>query len=269
MSSAGQGGFVRIDWAGRPVEVEYQWVGCAREDAPCVVFLHEGLGSVALWKEFPHALCEAGGFRGLVFSRPGYGRSTPRAPEEHWGVDFLHRQAQEAVPAVLDAVGLAGPVWLFGHSDGASIALLCAAHVPERVRGLVLLAPHIFVEEVTVQSIAVAREAYLHTGLREKLARYHDDPDSAFWGWNRIWLNPDFRAWNIVPALGAVQAPVLAVQGLNDEYGSLAQVHGIAHALPAAQLMELPACGHSPHRDCAPQVIAATTAFIAAHAARH
>ena len=268
MSSAGQGGFVHIDWAGRPVEVEYQWVGCAREDAPCVVFLHEGLGSVALWKEFPHALCEAGGFRGLVFSRPGYGRSTPRAPHEQWGVDFLHRQAQEVVPAVLDAVGLAGPVWLFGHSDGASIALLCAAHAPGRVRGLVVLAPHIFVEEMTVQSIAVAREAYLHTGLREKLARYHDDPDSAFWGWNRIWLDPDFRAWNIVPALGAVQAPVLAVQGLDDEYGSLAQVRGIAHALPETQLLELPDCGHSPHRDQAAKVIAAATAFIAAHAAQ-
>jgi pimeloyl-ACP methyl ester carboxylesterase len=264
----GHSGLARIDWAGRLVEVEYQWVGSERPGAPCVVFLHEGLGSVALWKDFPKALCEAGGFRGMVFSRPGYGRSTPRAQGERWAVDFLHRQAHEVVPAVLDAVGIVGPAWLFGHSDGASIALLMAAHAPERVCGVVALAPHIFVEDVTVQSIGQAREAYVQGDLRQRLARYHDDPDSAFGGWSSIWLDPAFRAWNIVSELARVRAPVLAVQGLDDEYGSLAQLRGIAQAVPGAQMVELPDCGHSPHRDRAPEVIAATTAFMAGSAAR-
>lgn len=256
--------FVALDWLGRPVQMEYQWIAPERRSAPLMVFLHEGLGSVAMWKDFPQQLCEAGGWRGLVFSRPGYGRSTPRAQDEVWGVDFMHRQAQEVLPAVLAALGIAEPVWLFGHSDGASIALLYAASFPKQVRGLVVLAPHIFVEPVTLQNIEHARTAYQTTDMPRKLGRYHDDPDSAFWGWNRIWLDPAFRAWNIETELAAVRAPVLAVQGLDDEYGTLAQIRGIASRVPGTQLLELPDCAHSPHRDRPGDVIAATLEFVAA-----
>lgn len=256
--------FPAIDWRGRPVHVETQWIAPERRSAPLVVFLHEGLGSVAMWKDFPQQLCEAGGFRGLVFSRPGYGRSTPRAPDEAWGVDFMHRQAREVLPALFEAMGVEEAPWLFGHSDGASIALLYASMFPEQVRGLVVLAPHIFVEDVTLQNIEQARHAYQTTDLPRRLGRYHDDSDSAFWGWNRIWLDPAFRAWNIEKELTAVRVPVLAVQGLNDEYGTLAQIHGIAARVPGTQLLELPECAHSPHRDRPKDVMDATIAFVAA-----
>ena len=174
-----------IVWRGQPVKIEYQWVGTNRPDAPPMVFLHEGLGSVAMWRDFPVALCAATGCRGLVYSRPGYGRSTPRPAEVHWGPDFLHQQAHEVLPALLRALSidtLATPPWLFGHSDGGSIALLHAAAFPERVAGAIVLAPHLFVEDLSIRSIAQAREAYLRADLRQRLARYHDHPDSAFWG---------------------------------------------------------------------------------------
>jgi pimeloyl-ACP methyl ester carboxylesterase len=231
-----------------------------------VVFLHEGLGSVAMWRDFPDALCAATGCRGLVYSRPGYGRSTPRAPDEYWGPDFLHRQAIDVLPALLLALGLdtlARPPWLFGHSDGGSIALLHAARFPERVAGAIVLAPHIFVEDLSVRSIVQAREAYLHADLRQRLARYHDHPDSAFWGWNDIWLDPAFRNWRIDAELSAICCPMLAVQGLDDEYGTLAQIEGIAAAVRGAELLALPDCGHSPQRDQPQALIRAAGAFIA------
>lgn len=264
MSGARGSAFADVPWRERTVRLEYEWIAPPREGAPVVVFLHEGLGSLAMWKDFPHQLCAAGGFRGLVFSRPGYGRSTPRAPHELWGVDFLHQQALEVLPAFLDALGVRTPVWLFGHSDGASIALLHAAACAPRVCGLVLLAPHILVEHITVQNIEKARQAYQGSDLRARLARYHDEPDSAFWGWNRVWLDPAFRAWSIEAELAGVRAPVLAVQGLQDEYGSLAQIHGIAARVPGAQLLELDGCGHSPHRDRPDAVVRATVAFVQA-----
>ncbi|MBU1359477.1 MAG: alpha/beta hydrolase [Gammaproteobacteria bacterium] len=251
-----------IRWRGKDVRIEYRRIAPERADAPLVVFLHEGLGSVAMWKDFPDQLCDAGGFRGLVFSRPGYGRSTPRAADETWGVDFMHRQAHEVLPALFESLGIEEPPWLFGHSDGASIALLYAAKFPERVAGLVLLAPHIFVEDVTVAHIEQAREAYTHTDLPQKLGRYHDDADSAFWGWNRIWLDPAFRSWNIEDPIGSVRCPVLAMQGVDDEYGTLEQIRGIARRIPGTELLELPACGHSPHRDQPEQAIVATISFI-------
>lgn len=254
---------VPIAWRDHTVHVEVGWIAPQRVAAPLVVFLHEGLGSVAMWKDFPQQLCDRGGFRGLVFSRPGYGRSTQGAPQGPWGVDFLHRQAHDVLPLLLDALRITQPPWLFGHSDGASIALLFAARFPERVRGLVLLAPHVLVETVTVQNIESARQAYLTTDLRHKLGRYHDDPDSAFWGWNQIWLDPAFRAWNIEEEIAPITAPVLAIQGLDDEYGTLAQIHAIAQRLPGTRLCELPDCGHSPHRDQPHTVITQTIAFIA------
>ncbi|MBN8750744.1 MAG: alpha/beta hydrolase [Variovorax sp.] len=259
--------FADIDWRGRTVRIEHRWIGpraSAAGDAPLVVFLHEGLGSVAMWKDFPDRLCAEAGVRGLVFSRPGYGRSTPRAEGEVWDVDFMHRQAHEVLPAFFDAIGLAEKPWLFGHSDGGSIALLYASRFPARVQGLVLLAPHIFVEDVTVANIELARQAYATTDLRERLARYHDDVDSAFGGWNRIWLHPPFHDWNIERELEGIRCPVLAIQGVDDEYGTLAQIRGIAARVPGTRLLEIPACGHSPHRDQPEQVIAATAGMVSA-----
>jgi pimeloyl-ACP methyl ester carboxylesterase len=261
--------FARITWRGRDVLIEHRWIAPERTDRPLLVFLHEGLGSVSMWRDFPERLCEAAKLRGLVYSRPGYGRSTPRAADEHWAPDFMHRQAHDVLPALLEALGVdtaKDPPWLFGHSDGGSIALLHAARWPTRVAGAIVLAPHILVEDLSIASIAQARTAYETTDLRQRLARHHDDPDSAFRGWNDIWLHPDFRAWNIERELAPITCPLLAVQGLDDEYGTLEQIHGIARRLPQTQLLELPACGHSPHKDQPAALIAAVCQFMRHHA---
>ncbi len=260
--------FVRLAWAGRTGQVEHAWINRERRERPLLVFLHEGLGSLAMWKDFPQRLCEAADVRGLVYSRPGYGRSTPRAAEEAWGLDFMHRQAHEVLPALLEALGVDTQVdrpWLFGHSDGGSITLLHAARFTDRVAGAIVLAPHILVEDLSVASIGKARTAYLETDLRSRLARYHDDPDSAFWGWNDIWLHPPFRAWSIEDEIRSIACPVLAVQGLDDEYGTLEQIRGIARRLPQTRLLELAGCGHSPHRDQPAILTRATSEFLQTH----
>jgi pimeloyl-ACP methyl ester carboxylesterase len=244
--------FAQLDWRGRPLRLEYQWVGDSPSALPPVVFLHEGLGSLAMWKDFPASFCHANGLRGLVFSRYGYGRSTPKPASEHWQPDFMHRQAHEVLPAFFSAIGVHRP-WLFGHSDGGSIALLHAARFD--VAGIVVAAPHLFVEDVSIASIEKARIAYETTDLRARLARYHADPDSAFRGWNDIWLDPAFRDWNIEAELAGISCPVLAVQGEDDEYGTLAQIGGIQSRLPKTRLLVIPKCGHSPHRD-QPQILA-------------
>jgi pimeloyl-ACP methyl ester carboxylesterase len=257
--------FVDITWRERRVSIEHQWIAREQTAAPLLVFLHEGLGSVAMWKDFPAALCAAAGCRGLVYSRPGYGRSTPRSPDEHWGTDFMHRQAFEVLPALLQALDIDAAVdkpWLFGHSDGGSIALLYAARFPERIAGAIVAAPHIFVENISVQNIEAARQAYLGQSLRQGLAKYHGDVDSAFWGWNRIWLDPAFRYWNIAPEISAILCPLLALQGVDDEYGTMKQLYGIARAVPQTRVLELADCGHSPHRDQPEQLIAAVTEFL-------
>ena len=257
--------FAEIDTAGRRVHIEYQWIARGQTAAPLMVFLHEGLGSRAMWKDFPQRLCDAAGCRGLVYSRPGYGRSTPRPSDEVWAIDFMHDQAYEVLPALLRALAIDTTTdrpWLFGHSDGGSIALIYASHFPSSVAGLIVMAPHIFVEEYGLASIRQAREAYAATELRSKLARYHADVDSAFWGWNDIWLAPAFKAWNIERELSAITCPVLAVQGLDDEYGSIEQIRGIARHVAQAQLVELPACGHSPQRDQPEMLIGAVTLFM-------
>jgi len=169
------------------------------------------------------------------------------------------------LPALLRALHLdpaREPLWLFGHSDGGSIALLHAAAFPGALRGAIVLAPHIFVEEVSVRSIQQARTAYLQTDLKQRLGRFHDDPDSAFWGWNDIWLDPAFRDWTIAGEIASIRCPLLAVQGLDDEYGTLEQIRGIARAVPGTQLLELADCGHSPHKDQPEAVIAAAAAFL-------
>ena len=251
--------FAQLDWRGRPLQIEYRWVGVAESRVPPVVFLHEGLGSVAMWKDFPERFCQENGLRGLVFSRYGYGRSSARPFDERWAPDFMHAQAHDALPRLFAQWQIERP-WLFGHSDGGSIALLHAARFD--VAGIVVVAPHLFVEEVSIASIEQARVAYRTTDLRERLARYHDDPDSAFRGWNDIWLNPAFRSWNIEAELDRIRCPVLAVQGENDEYGTLAQVRGIQARLPKTELLVIPHCGHSPHRDQPERLAAEAGRFI-------
>jgi pimeloyl-ACP methyl ester carboxylesterase len=253
--------FASLTTGGAPLRIEYEWAGAAAEGAPVMVFLHEGLGSVAMWRDFPARLCDAAGVRGLVYSRPGYGRSSPRTEAEKWGPDFMHRQARDVLPALLRELGVARP-WLFGHSDGGSIALLYAAAFPEALRGAIVLAPHILVEDISVTSIAKARETYLGTDLRQRLGRYHDDADSAFWGWNDVWLSPAFRDWSIEEEIAAIRCPLLAIQGLDDEYGTLEQIRGIARRVPQAQLLEIPNCGHSPHKDQPEVVIEAVKRFL-------
>ena len=260
--------FAPVVWRGRTVQIEHAWVAPERRGGPLIVFLHEGLGSLAMWKGFPAALCAATGARGLVYSRPGYGRSTPRGADEVWSVDYMHQQAFEVLPALLATLGVdaaVAPPWLYGHSDGGSIALLHAARYPASVAGLVVAAPHIMVEDISVANIQKARMAYVDGDLRPRLAEYHDEPDSAFWGWNRIWLDRAFRDWSITAELAGITCPVLAVQGVDDEYGTLAQVHGIARVLPRTELLELPACGHSAHRDQRELLINAAVAFIHRH----
>ncbi|MEP7085659.1 MAG: alpha/beta hydrolase [Betaproteobacteria bacterium] len=241
--------------------LEYQLIDPQRTSARWLVFLHEGLGSIAMWRDFPSRLCAAVGCRGLVFSRFGYGGSDPlTAPRL---VDFMHDEALVVLPAVLDHLHITDPI-LFGHSDGGSIALLHAGLARRPLTAIVVLAPHVLVEDISITSIEAAKVAYDATDLREKLRRYHDDPDSAFRGWNDIWLHPDFRSWNIEACLPGIRCPVLAIQGVDDEYGTLKQIELIRRGAVNApvELLALPDCGHSPHRDQPEAVIAATRAFI-------
>ena len=186
----------------------------------------------------------------------------------------MHQQAREVLPALLHALEVRGPIWLMGHSDGGSIALLHAAQQDgakpaldqsPTLAGLIVVAPHILVEEVSLRSIEQARQAYLQGGLRERLARHHADPDSAFWGWNQIWLDPAFAQWSIEDELSRITVPVLAIQGLNDEYGTLEQIRGIARRAPQTELLELPDCGHSPHRDQPQVLFAGISRFFKRH----
>jgi pimeloyl-ACP methyl ester carboxylesterase len=177
----------------------------------------------------------------------------------------MHRQAQEVLPALLEALGVdtaRDKPWLFGHSDGGSIALLFAARFPDRLAGAIVVAPHILVEDISVASIAHTRTAYLQTDLRQRLARHHADVDSAFWGWNDIWLLPEFRHWRIDGELSCITCPLLAVQGVNDEFGTLEQVRAIARVTPQCELVELADCGHSPHRDQKGRLIKAVCDFF-------
>jgi pimeloyl-ACP methyl ester carboxylesterase len=259
--------FVELESHGRRERIEVAWIAPERRAQPLLVFLHEGLGSLAMWKDFPQRLCDAATCRGLVYSRPGYGQSSPRPAAESWASDFMHLQAREVLPQLLQVLGVDArqdPPWLFGHSDGGSIALLYAAAFPSALAGAIVVAPHIFVEALSLASIAQARTAYLQADLRARLGKYHADPDSAFWGWNRAWLDPPFSAWSIADEIAAIRCPLLAVQGLQDEYGTLEQIRGIARRVVHARLLELPQCGHSPHRDQPEALIAATCAFLRA-----
>lgn len=224
------------------------------------MFLHEGLGSVAMWRDFPRRLVDAVGLPGLVYSRYGYGQS--EALHESRDPRYMHEEALRALPELLDQQGIVSPV-LVGHSDGGSIALIFAGGAGRAVAGIIALAPHVLVEPISVESIAAAREAYLKGDLRQRLGRYHADPDSAFWGWNDIWLEPAFRDWNIEEYLPHIACPILAIQGLRDPYGTLEQLRIIARRAPRVRLLELADCGHVLHRDQPEAVLGACKSFVA------
>lgn len=261
---------VPITVGGHALTIEHYWVEAQRADAPLLVFLHEGLGSATLWRDFPARLCAHAGCRGLVYSRPGYGHSSAplgaNGEMEVWDSQFMTHQAEQVLPALFQALQVDSarhPPWLLGHSDGGSIALLYAAAFPERVAGVAVVAPHIMVEELSVDSIAQTRHAYVHGDLRQRLARYHADVDTAFWRWNRVWLSTGFRHWSMADKLTAITCPVLAVQGVNDRYGTLEQVRGIARRLAQTQLLELVDCAHAVHQDQPERLIESVAAFLA------
>ena len=230
-----------------------------------LVFLHEGLGSVALWRDWPAQLCARLGRPGLVYSRQGYGQSAPRADVRGSGrlqPDYMHREALEVLPALLAQLGIVRPV-LVGHSDGGTIALLHAAHHP--VSACIVMAPHVLVEDISVRAIEAAREAFEAGPLRTRLAAFHADVDGAFWQWNDVWLSEAFRSYDIRAEMAAITAPLLAIQGEDDPYGTMAQIDDIAAAVPHAQRLKLAACGHSPHRDQSAAVSQAMADFLAAN----
>lgn len=230
-----------------------------RPGAPTMVFLHEGLGSISMWRDFPQQVADATGCKAIVYSRRGYGRSAPLSGPRP--VTYMHDEALQVLPEFLDQLGVDRPI-LFGHSDGGSIALIHAGGHPRPVSGLVVMAPHYFVEPVALENIAIARQAYETGGLRERLARYHKDVDSAFRGWNDTWLHPDFKAWNIESYLSRIQVPVMAIQGEDDEYATMIQIDGIAQRCPDVDLVKLADCRHSPHKDQPQAVIEAVTGFV-------
>jgi pimeloyl-ACP methyl ester carboxylesterase len=232
------------------------------EKAPTIVMLHEGLGCVALWRDFPAKLAAATGWGAFAYSRAGYGRSDsidlPRP------LDYMEREARFSLPTVLEAIRFQRGI-LLGHSDGASIAAIIAGErFDGRVKGLVLMAPHLFTEEPGLASIAEARRAYETGELRAKLAKYHADVDSAFWGWNLAWLDPGFKAWNIEDFVGRWRVPALLIQGADDQYGTLEQIRAIEARSPApvASLI-LDACRHSPQIDQPQATLEAAAGFCA------
>ena len=231
-----------------------------------LVFLHEGLGSVAMWQgragDWPAQVCEAAGRAGWVYSRQGYGQS-PSIPDVRGkgrlGADYMHREAWEVLPSLLNSWGLDKPV-LIGHSDGATIALLHAARFP--VAGCVVMAPHLLVEDMTISAIQAAQKAYVNGDLRPKLRKHHADVDCAFWQWNDVWLSPAFQSFDIREECHAITAPLLALQGEDDAYGSLRHLNEL-HTAATVERHVLQACGHSPHKDQAQKSLALVVGFLA------
>jgi pimeloyl-ACP methyl ester carboxylesterase len=230
--------------------------------APTIVMLHEGLGCLALWRDFPARLAAATEYGVFAYSRAGYGASDsvdlPRP------LDYMSREARFSLPAVLEAIRFERGI-LLGHSDGASItAIYAGEHSDERIKGLILMAPHVFTEEPGLASIAGARRDYETGDLRAKLAKYHAHVDNAFWGWNRAWLDPGFKAWNIEEAVGRWRVPALIIQGVDDQYGTLKQIRAIETRSPApVKSLILEACRHSPQIDQPQATLDAIVAFCA------
>ena len=246
-----------------PLQLEYRMIGPrpdAPDAAPTIVMLHEGLGSVGLWGSFPDEIAAATGAGVFVYSRAGYGRSRPGAMPR--GIDFMHEEACTVLPRVLDAIGFQRGL-LLGHSDGASIATIYAGSVQDhRVRGLVLIAPHFFIEEFGIAEIERANAAFTSGELREKLKRWHADVDCAFRSWSEPWLHPDFRKWDITEALGYIRVPILIVQGEDDQYGTLKQIEAAQQeCFCPVEAAVLPGVRHAPHREAPEQVLKAVADF--------
>ena len=251
-----------------PIACRYQidghWLEAARieashPDLPTIVMLHEGLGSVSHWKDFPRLLAHATGAGVFLYSRYGHGNSD--ALLEPRPVSYMHHEAQVVVPEILQKAGIERPL-LLGHSDGASIAILYAGTFPDSSTGLILEAPHVFVEDLTVASISQARVLYQDTDLPQRLGRYHTNVDALFWGWINIWLDPRFRDWNIESYLDRIRCPVLVLQGAGDEYGTTAQIEAIQRRIPSAPAILLEDCKHAPHRDRSEATLSAIGQFI-------
>lgn len=244
--------------------VEAAWIGPAPEQAPTLVFLHEGLGCVALWRDFPERLAQATGWGVLVYSRYGYGGSAPCALPRP--VSYMHDEALSVLPELLAAAGVREHA-LVGHSDGGSIALIHAGGARRPgLRGVAVMAPHVFIEDISVRSIAAIGEQFHASDLPDRLRRHHgDNLDCAFWGWQQAWTSPPFHDWNIESYLPRIAVPVLAIQGENDEYGTMRQIDAIvAQAGGGAEAVKLADCGHSPQRDQPDAVLQRLAAFIAA-----
>jgi pimeloyl-ACP methyl ester carboxylesterase len=246
-------------------QLEYEWIGRGPDEAPTIVFLHEGLGCVDMWRDFPEQVVEATGCGALVYSRAGYGKSDPTILPRR--VEFMHDEALTVLPQILKEFHIDKAI-LFGHSDGGSIALILAgSNTVGNVRGLVLEAPHVFVEPISIASIEAARENYEHGSLRVSLEKYHgDNVQCAFRGWNDVWLNPQFRSWNIESYLPGIKVPALVIQGEQDQYGTMRQVRAIEDSSSGlVETLVLSDCGHSPHRDQPDAVLDAVSKFIRKH----
>ncbi|UCV29836.1 alpha/beta fold hydrolase [Ferribacterium limneticum] len=241
------------------LKLEYRDYPATAEGRPTLLLLHEGLGSVVMWRHFPEKLAAATGCRLIVWSRAGYGGSEPypepRTPR------YMHREGEEMLPALLAALNIERPI-LIGHSDGGSIALIFAGAFPEVPLGVAVMAPHEFVEAETLAGIRVARQVWDDTDWPHKLARYHRDAPRVFSDWNDCWLSPPFRDWNIEEYLPKIRCPVLAIQGEDDEYATMRQIEVIAEQVPGTELLKLPKCGHSPQRDQEALVLDALAAFV-------
>lgn len=243
------------------LRLEYSDYPASVAGSPELLLLHEGLGCVAMWRHFPEKLAAATGCRVIVWSRAGYGGS--QAYAEPRSTRYMHREAEEALPALLAELKIERPL-LIGHSDGGSIALIFAGAFPEVPRGVAVLAPHEFVEAETLAGIREARTAWQTTDLPQKLARYHHaQTERVFSDWNDCWLSPPFRDWNIEDYLPRIRCPVLAIQGEDDEYATLRQIDAIAEQVPGTQLLKLANCGHTPQRDQEAAVLEALTTFVA------
>ncbi len=222
------------------------------------MLLHEGLGSVALWRDFPRAVRDGTGRRVVAFSRYGHGASDP--PPKARTPRFMHEEALEVLPELRQRLKLTNPI-LLGHSDGASIALIHAANHP--VRAVIAIAPHVFVEDVAIAEITRAKDVYENRGLRERMKRYHADVDAAFYGWNGVWLDPAFRSWDLRPELQRIEAPILLIQGIDDQYGTLAQLDAIETAATApTRRVEIPGAQHQPHLERPAETLKAVTEFV-------
>ncbi len=242
------------------LRLEYRDYPSTASGRPVLLLLHEGLGCVAMWRDFPGKLAAVSGCRVIVWSRAGYGGS--QAYSEARTVRYLHREAEEALPAFLAALGIKRPL-LIGHSDGGSIALMFAGTFPDVPLAAAVIAPHEFVEEETLAGIRLARTAWETTDLPKKLARYHhDQTERVFHDWNDCWLSPAFRDWNIESYLSNIRCPVLAIQGEEDEYATLRQIDLIAEKVSGTQLLKLPKCGHAPQRDREFEVLEALSAWV-------